>query len=126
MLHIFSVYDSKAEAFITPFFAPTAGVASRQWSQACNDQDTQFCKFPSDYTLFELGSFDPMDGQFSILATPISLGLAVTLQTANSNRPTPMPVQQNPGLTPLIPVPEADSDEDAHGFVPNGSIQETR
>jgi len=55
-LKMFSVFDSKAEAFLPPMFFPTRGVAIRAFSQACGDDNHDFCKYPDDYSLFELGS----------------------------------------------------------------------
>jgi len=78
MQHLFSVFDSKAEAFITPFFAPTIAVAMRMFEQACNDQTTDFHRYASDYTLFEVGYFDTDSGLLTPNATPKNLGLAST------------------------------------------------
>ncbi len=60
--HIFSVFDEKAEAFLPPFFLPTVGMAVRSFSECVNDREHMFGKHPSDYTLFELGSFDDSSG----------------------------------------------------------------
>lgn len=62
MLHkLFTVYDEKAEVFLPPFFVPTLGIALRAFTDAINSDSHQFGKHPSDYTLFELGSFDDHD-----------------------------------------------------------------
>ena len=79
-LIIFSVHDSKAAAFISPFFCPTVAVGLRSFAQAASDTDTQFCKFPGDYTLFELGTFDVNTGEISLLKAMKNHGLAVTHQ----------------------------------------------
>lgn len=42
---------------MTPFFAPTRGVAVRQFQAAVNDPNHELHKFAEDYTLFELGVF---------------------------------------------------------------------
>lgn len=61
-MKIFSVYDDKADAYTQPFFAPTSGVAIRQFAQAANDEGHEFSKHAADYTLFEIGEFDPQTG----------------------------------------------------------------
>lgn len=77
-LKIFSVHDSKAEAFVQPFYSATTGTAVRSFEQAVNTSDHDFHKFAGDYSLFELGSFDQAKGTFEILDSPINLGLAIT------------------------------------------------
>lgn len=74
---IFSVYDSKAEAFATPFFMPTLGMATRAFADECSNPQSSLRKHAEDYTLFELGEFDDVSGKMDLLATPKSIGLAV-------------------------------------------------
>lgn len=86
MLKLFSVYDSKAGAFIQPFFSQSTGTAVRAFEQAANDEDHYFHQFAGDYTLFELGSFEQETAKFEIHSSPINLGLAITFIVQN---PTP-------------------------------------
>lgn len=79
-LEMFSVHDSKAEAFIQPIFAPTTAVALRLFKQAANDPNSDFCKFAADYTLFHVATFCQDTGTMEALATPESVALAITLQ----------------------------------------------
>lgn len=76
MLKIFTTYDSKAEAYLQPFFLPSRGEAIRAWQDVVNDQKTQFNKYPEDFTLFELGEFDSRSGTITT-NTKISLGNAI-------------------------------------------------
>ncbi len=73
----FSIFDSKAEAFITPFYSQTVGTAIRSFEQAANDTASDFHKFAGDYTLFHLGAFDNSTGMDSNLDAHINLGLAL-------------------------------------------------
>lgn len=82
MLKIFSIHDSKAEAFIQPFFAPTSAAALRMFETAANDETSDFHRYAGDYTLFELGEFEPLTGQIETLETPHNLGLAITYKKA--------------------------------------------
>ncbi len=59
---IFTVYDEKAKAFLTPFFLPEKGMAVRVFTDCVNSDDHQFGKHPSDYTLFCLGEWIDHDG----------------------------------------------------------------
>lgn len=81
----FSVHDSKAEAFIQPFFTPTVAVALRAFGSACNDDTQKFCQYPDDYTLFEIGTFDCDTGTFEPLQKIKSHGLALTFMAAPSS-----------------------------------------
>lgn len=102
----FTVHDSAAGAFLEPFCAPTIEVAIRMFRQLVNRADHQFGKFPEDYTLFHVGEFDQESGALVGLPTPHSLGVAVTF------------VERG------VAIREADSPEDAHGFVARGAIRD--
>jgi len=80
-LSLFSIHDSKAEAFIQPFFAINPAVAIRQFTTAVNDPTTQFSQTPGDYTLFELGTFEQDNAKFDLHKTPINHGLAIAFKT---------------------------------------------
>jgi len=76
----FSVRDSKAEAFMRPFFAPTKGLAVRGFRDAVNTKGEPMNAHPDDYTLFQIGEFDETSGELVKLASPVSLGLASTFK----------------------------------------------
>ena len=73
---VFSVYDSKSEAFGRPMFAGTKGLALRSFTEISNDSGSEIGKYPADFTLFELGEYDDSNGSFNLHSTPISLGIA--------------------------------------------------
>lgn len=60
-LKVFAVRDLKAEAFLQPFFSPSVGSAMRAFADAVNDKNCPFNKHPSDYALFEIGTYDDSD-----------------------------------------------------------------
>ena len=74
MKKIFTVYDSKAEAYLQPFFLDTVGMAIRAVSDCVNDVNHNFCRHAEDYTLFELGSYVESKGVFELHASPVSIG----------------------------------------------------
>ena len=74
---MFVVYDSKAEAYLMPHFAPTVGLAMRSWEVSVNSSETQFGKFPSDFTLVEIGTYDDSTGTVKMHDAKINLGLAL-------------------------------------------------
>lgn len=77
MLKMFTVYDSKAEAYLPPFYSKSKGEALRSFTDAVNDPQSQLNKHPEDYTLFEVGDFDENLGGFIILEAKTALGTAI-------------------------------------------------
>lgn len=76
-LKVFAVRDMKAEAFLQPFFSPTSGAALRAFGDACDKTDSPFHAHPSDYILFEIGTYDDATGLLTHLAPPKLLSSAV-------------------------------------------------
>lgn len=77
-LLMFSIHDSKANSFITPFFSPTEGVAKRSVKHAVNSPDTDFGRFPADYTLFHVGYFETDQGEAIKIKPIIEMGNLLT------------------------------------------------
>ncbi len=86
-LEIFSVFDSKAEAFLPPFFLPMIGQATRVFQNCANDEAHQFGANPADYTLFHLGSFNDESAKITLIKTPKSLGIAQEFKNAEPIEP---------------------------------------
>lgn len=76
---IFSVYDSKAQAYLQPFFLPNKAVALRALTDCVNDSNHTFGKYPADYILFELGTFDESKAVFELHAAPMSIAVCSEL-----------------------------------------------
>lgn len=56
-MFIYTVHDTKAEAFLTPFFARNDAVAIRNFTAAIRDETHMFSRNAADYTLFKIGEF---------------------------------------------------------------------
>lgn len=82
ILDIFSVYDSKAKAFLPPFFMVNSMVARRSFGEAANDANHQFCKHPEDYTLFKIGTWDDSTCAMELHKVHTDFGLAANYRTA--------------------------------------------
>lgn len=76
IMRILSVYDSKSCVFGQPVFDRSVGSAIRGFEEVCNDEKSNFCKFSSDYTLFEIGEFDDVSGELKALKPMRNLGTA--------------------------------------------------
>lgn len=88
---LFSVFDSAAKRFLEPFYAPTIEYAIRSFRQTVNSSESTIQRFPEDYTLFHIGSFDQESGMLNPGAAPVSLGVAITFVEAG----------EDPGELPL-------------------------
>jgi len=64
---VYSVYDHKACCFSNPFVAPNNNVALRSFHQASTDENSEISKYPNDYSLFNLGSFNDETGALTPL-----------------------------------------------------------
>ncbi len=88
ILKIYSVYDSKAEAFLPPFFQATKAMAIRIFENVANDPKHQFGANPADYTLFEIGQFDDESAKIEAHKTPHNIGLAIEFKTLQEDTST--------------------------------------
>lgn len=65
IIELFSVYDLAAKRYIDPFPAPTIEFALRGFKEACQTEGHQFTKFPEDYVLYHIGTFDAEAGDLT-------------------------------------------------------------
>lgn len=66
----YSVFDTKSLIYHLPFFQPTDGAAVRMFSDLVNDPNTQMGRHPSDFVLFQVGTYDGNVGGLQ-QATPL-------------------------------------------------------
>lgn len=81
-LKMFSVFDQAANAYLPPFFLPTADMAVRTFRDCAQDDKHAFGAHPADYHLFELGEFDDNSGNFEQTDTPVRLASGLQFQTS--------------------------------------------
>lgn len=74
-MKMYAFFDQKAEAFMTPFFAPTRGHARRSFEDGVADDKSILSRHPEDFFLFELGEFEESSGVFTF--EKVSLGNGV-------------------------------------------------
>ena len=72
----YSIYDNKAESWGQPFFATNKAVALRTFSDAVNSEESAFYQHPSDYVLYEVGSWNQFNGTIEGHETNENLGMA--------------------------------------------------
>lgn len=78
IVKIFAILDLKAQAFSQPFFASTTEVGQRMFGSLVNDGQSGPFKYPDDFTLFELGSFNDGSGEIDPLDKLVNLGMAIS------------------------------------------------
>lgn len=78
IIKVFSIRDTKSEAFQRPFFDVSTGSAIRAFTQLVNSGDTEqlVALCPEDFALFEIGEFDDSTGALIPLQQPHRLANA--------------------------------------------------
>lgn len=90
-IFVYSLYDSKVQAFACPWFMRARGEAIRAVEEVVNDPNSVVCRHPEDFTIMELGEYDDANGQFTNHTAPVNLGPAASLrrQAVPQNQPLP-------------------------------------
>lgn len=92
ILKLFSVFDVKADNYSPPFAAPTVGHALRSFQQLAEDKNGLPGKYPGDFKLCEIGSYNDVTGNLQSLEHPISLGFASDFLALTPTNPASTPV----------------------------------
>lgn len=61
---MFSIFDTKAAVFGTPFFMPREGMAIRALQDLVNDGQSMVNKHPEDFSLYHIGDFEDETASF--------------------------------------------------------------
>lgn len=75
-LKLFTIFDSKAEAYMPIFSFTATGLAIRAFADMAADKNHNVGQHPADYTLFEIGEFNPISAEITTSAKR-SLGTAI-------------------------------------------------
>ena len=87
-LHIYSIHDSAAQAYINPFFLHNDGLAIRAFQDNVNSKDeSNISKHPEQFALFKLGEYDDSKGVIKAFDNPQHLagGLEMVNPTPESD-----------------------------------------
>lgn len=79
-LKVFSIRDAKGECYHPPFYKKTIGEAERDFRSLVNDKDSNVFKYPEDYDLYYMGTFDDSTGKLESLDSPQHMEKAVHLK----------------------------------------------
>lgn len=80
-LKVFAIRDTKSEMYGQPFFQHSAGEAERSFKTLVNDEKSLQNKYPEDYDLYELGTYDDTVGKIIGHDTPHHVVKAVQLKS---------------------------------------------
>lgn len=67
---IYAIYDEKAEAYNAPFPLATDGLAQRSFEMACTNPATDLYKYPGDFKLYCIATWDDCKGSFENIVPP--------------------------------------------------------
>lgn len=87
IIKMFSIRDSKAEAFLQPFFSQNRNTAIRAFENTVNLSDNPMNQHPEDYHLFEVGSFDQASGEVIPSTQPVAVMGAVEVHKGHGPVP---------------------------------------
>lgn len=62
-MSVYTIYDVASGVYMRPFFAKADGEAMRSFADLAVDPQHPVGAHPSDYTLFNIGSYDDNTGQ---------------------------------------------------------------
>lgn len=80
----FTIRDSKSEVFNSPWFAKTIGEAQRMFRELTLDSKSTINKYPEDFDLYHVGTYDDNTGKFEPFDTPQHIVKAIQLKTETS------------------------------------------
>lgn len=66
-MKLFTLYDSKVEAYLQPVFFENENVAIRSVGRLANTADQELHVFAKDFTLFLIGEYDRQKGEITPL-----------------------------------------------------------
>jgi len=81
-LKAFAIRDAKAEVYNTPFFQKSHGEAERSFMELVKDKNSLVAKYPEDFDLYYLGTYNSISGLIDALETPqhMTKGVSVKLR----------------------------------------------
>mgnify|MGYP000615718505 CR=1 FL=1 len=80
---VYTIYDSKAELYCTPFYHRSKGGCLRMFQDMANDRNSQIGQHPEDFTLFEVGEFDDQTGMGQEYEAKVHVAFALDMVDAS-------------------------------------------
>ena len=71
---MYTIYDSKAETYLPPFYFQSHRDAIHAVTQTVNDGTSTINSYPEDFTLFHIGEYDSHTASINMLEAKKSIG----------------------------------------------------
>lgn len=84
LMETYSIHDSKSKTFSPPFFQRSRGEAIRAFSELANKQDNNIGKYPEDFCLYQVGTFEDNTGEIQAVKL-VNVGLASQFVVDSTN-----------------------------------------
>lgn len=85
MQKLYLLYDVKSETYTAPTVHPARGHAIRSFGDGVNSGQGVLSDHPEDFTLFEIGDFDPLTGEINLYEAKEAVANGIDLQTNDDN-----------------------------------------
>lgn len=76
---MYSIRDTKAEVYYTPWYKNTHGEAERAFLELAEDGKSTINKHPEDFDLYFVGEYDDTTGKLTPLDTPQHIVKAINI-----------------------------------------------
>lgn len=82
-----TIYDSKAEIYKPPMLFPNLPAALRAFTEVAGDTTSDIGRYPEDFSIVEIGSFNTSSGELHKLEPPkfVSTALGLLKQTEDES-----------------------------------------
>lgn len=80
IFQVMALYDSKARCYRPPFFVGHVDVGFRAVQNAVNQAEHELAKYAEDFSLWHMGEFDDVSGNFCLKPQPMNLGCILQLK----------------------------------------------
>lgn len=81
-MRLFAIRDLKAQVFTHVITDRNSAQAERNFKTAVSNPESDYARYPQDFQLFELGSYDPDQGVIKPHSQPILICSAESLKAA--------------------------------------------
>lgn len=88
-LKMYSIYDSKAKVYNRPVFLHSDPEAERMLKMSVQDPNSLISKFPEDYDLFAIGTYDDQTGKIVPNDSPTHIVKALHLTDSQVTQLSP-------------------------------------
>lgn len=88
ILKAYTIHDSKALQYHSPWFAVSDGAACRIVADLANDLQTMIGRHPRDYTLWLCGTYDDSSGLFTPVQPLVHVMDVIALVRRDEPQPT--------------------------------------